>query len=150
RVQVIGIIRSVLGWPAGSYTIVADYLPKREEGTIFPLHQILVELVVTDPDRQKFEQAMDSGSAVFTKTDAFDEGFRRLGLNEEAEKIAEQIDGARTAADVAAASGKDVFNVYKLLEALSVLGLIKKAGGGSAINYDDFASAGTRDPVDAW
>src|SRR5439155_22235808 len=34
RVQVIGILRGVLGWPAGSYTIVADYLPKREEGTI--------------------------------------------------------------------------------------------------------------------
>src|SRR5881398_2088626 len=58
RVQVIGILRGVLGWPAGSYAIVPDYLPKREEGTIFPLQQILVELVVTDQDRQKYEQAM--------------------------------------------------------------------------------------------
>src|SRR5438067_10943764 len=35
RVQVIGIVRSVLGWHEGSYTGVADYLPKREEGTLF-------------------------------------------------------------------------------------------------------------------
>src|SRR5438105_10991844 len=65
RVQVIGILRSVLGWPNGSYTIVADYLPKREEGTIFPLQQILVELVVTDQDRAKFERLMESGAVVF-------------------------------------------------------------------------------------
>src|SRR5512142_1379438 len=33
RVQVIGVIRSITQWPAGSYTIVADYLPKCDEGT---------------------------------------------------------------------------------------------------------------------
>src|SRR3954466_12930596 len=48
RVQVIGIIRSIIGWSTGSYTIVADYLPKREEGTLFPLPQIITELIVTD------------------------------------------------------------------------------------------------------
>src|ERR1041384_2698635 len=44
RIQVIGILRSILGWSTGSFTIVADYLPKREEGTLFPLQQILLEL----------------------------------------------------------------------------------------------------------
>src|SRR6266567_4118292 len=39
RVQVIGVIRSIMGWTSGSYTIVADYLPKREEGTLFSLAQ---------------------------------------------------------------------------------------------------------------
>src|SRR5437016_9077072 len=61
RVQVIGILRSVLSWGGGAYNIVPDYLPKREEGTIFPLNQIVVELIVTDPDRVKYEQAMESG-----------------------------------------------------------------------------------------
>ncbi len=42
RVQVIGILRSVRAWTEGSYAIVSDYLPKREEGTLFPLSQILI------------------------------------------------------------------------------------------------------------
>ena len=127
RVQVIGIIRSILGWQTGSWTIVADYLPKREEGMIFPLSQIILELIVTDPDRPKFERAMESGSAVFHRVDGFEDAFRRLGLNEDAEAITAHLDGVRSAADVASASGKDIFNVYKLLEALRVLGLLERA-----------------------
>jgi hypothetical protein len=129
RVQVIGIIRSILTWQAGSWTIVADYLPKREEGTIFPLAQIILELIVTDPDRAKFERAMESGSAVFHRVEGFDDAFRRLGLNEDAEAITAHLDGVKSASDVASASGKDTFNVYKLLEALRVLGLLKLVGG---------------------
>jgi septal ring-binding cell division protein DamX len=126
RVQVIGILRSIIGWKTGSYTIVADYLPKREEGTLFPLSQIIVELVVTDMDRSKSEQAMESGNAIFEKAPNFDDAFRRLGLNEDAEQIVAQIDGNSTAADVAARSGKDVFNVYKLLEALRLLNMVTR------------------------
>ncbi|MEO6260382.1 MAG: DUF4388 domain-containing protein [Thermoanaerobaculia bacterium] len=126
RVQVIGIIRSTLTWKAGSWTIVDNYLPKREEGTIFPLPQVILELIVTDQDRPKFEQAMESGSSVFHRVDGFDESFRRLGLNEDAEAITAHLDGIRSAADVASASGKDIFNVYKLLEALRVLGLLER------------------------
>jgi hypothetical protein len=127
RVQVIGVLRSIIGWKTGSYTIVADYLPKREEGTLFPLAQIIVELVVTDNDRSKSEQAMDSGNAVFEKAANFDDAFRRLGLNEDAEQIVAQIDGSSTAAEVAGRSGKEVFNVYKLLEALRLLNLLNRA-----------------------
>jgi cytoskeletal protein RodZ len=127
RVQVIGILRSIIGWKSGSYTIVEDYLPKREEGTLFPLAQIIVELVVTDTDRTKSEQAMESGNAIFEKAPNFDDAFRRLGLNEDAEQIVAHIDGDSTAADVAARSGKDIFNVYKLLEALRLLNLVTRA-----------------------
>src|SRR3954469_13723195 len=63
RVQVIGILRSISTWQEGSYTGVADYLPKREEGTLFPLPQVILELIVTDSDRARFEQAMDGGGA---------------------------------------------------------------------------------------
>ncbi|MEA2162888.1 MAG: hypothetical protein QOK37_1015 [Thermoanaerobaculia bacterium] len=127
RVQVIGVIRSIIGWSAGSYTIVADYLPKREEGTLFSLAQIIVELIVTDNDRSKSEQAMESGNAIFEKSPQFDDAFRRLGLNEDAEQIVAQIDGSNSAAEVASKSGKDVFNVYKLLEALRALGLVTRS-----------------------
>ena len=148
RVQVIGIVRSVLGWAAGAYAIVPDYLPKREEGTIFPLTQIVVELIVTDPDRPKYEQATESGGAVFAKTHEFDEGFRKLGLNEDAEEIVAQINGDHTAAEIASVSGKDTFNVYKLLEALRVLGFVEKRDSG--MRFDDFASVGAADAADAW
>lgn len=128
RVQVIGVIRSIIGWSSGSYTIVADYLPKREEGTLFSLAQIIVELIVTDNDRSKSEQAMESGNAIFEKAPQFDDSFRRLGLNEDAEQIVAQIDGSNSAAEVASKSGKDVFNVYKLLEALRALKLVERSG----------------------
>src|SRR5216684_2247521 len=147
RVQVIGILRSIIGWKTGSYTIVADYLPKREEGTLFPLQQIIVELVVTDNDRSKSEQAMESGNAVFEKAPNFDDSFRRLGLNEDAEQIVAQIDGSNTAAEVAAKSGKDTFNVYKLIEALRLLRLVTRIGKPLA-EHEVYAPSTAKDEWD--
>lgn len=126
RVQVVGVIRSIGEWTAGSFTIVADYLPKRDEGTIFSLPQVIVEMVVTDEDRQKFERILESGSAVFSKDPGFPEAFAKLGLNEQADAIVSEVDGARTATEVAAASGQETFNAYKLLHALSLLGLLSR------------------------
>jgi septal ring-binding cell division protein DamX len=152
RIQVIGILRSVRGWQHGSYAIVADYLPKREEGTHFPLHQILIELFVTDQDRSPYERALEGGSAVLEKTEAFDEAFAKLGLNEDAAEIASNIDGKRTAAEVAAVTGKDIFNTYKLLEALRALGLLRKLESSKPEVKDElaFASVGVADAADAW
>src|SRR5438552_9869033 len=93
RVQVIGVIRSIAAWPAGSFKFVSDYLPKREEGTQFPLQPILPEVVVTDQDRQQFDRALDGCRAVFAKSDDFGFAWARLGLNEDAEAIAMMIDG---------------------------------------------------------
>ena len=147
RIQAIGILRSVRGWTNGSYTIVADYLPKREEGTLFPLAQIIVELIVTEQDREPIEKAMDGGAVVFSKCTDFVAAFERLGLNEEAAQIAAQVDGKRTAADIANTSGKDVFNVYKLLEALRALGLLTKAHVKDEFAFD---AAAVSDAADAW
>lgn len=127
RVQLIGILRSIGEWQAGSFTIVADYLPKREEGTAFSLPQIVLELILTDQDRSKYEKALESGSAVFRKSSSFHDSFSALGLNQEAETITARIDGALTAAEIASESGSDAFNVYKLLNALNLLGLVEKA-----------------------
>jgi septal ring-binding cell division protein DamX len=126
RVQVVGVIRSVDAWSAGSFTVVADYLPKRDEGTLFPLPQLLVEVIVTDQDRGRVERAMEGGSAVFVRNEPFDEEFRRLGLNEDADSIVAAVDGQRSAAEVAIASGQDAFNVYKLLHAAATLGLLAR------------------------
>ncbi len=154
RVQVIGVVRSINGWPNGSYTIVSDYLPKREEGTLFPLPQLLVEMIVTEQDRARFERALDGGSATFSKVPGFDAEFERLGLNDEAAKIAGAIDGERNASEVAVASGQDGFNTYKLLHAMSVLGLITRGAtsvtAAAASGEFDFASAGVADASDAW
>lgn len=153
RVQVVGVIRSIAAWTDGSFTIVADYLPKRDEGTLFPLPQVLVELIVTEQDRARFEQLLDGGNAVFTKTGDFDDVWRRLGLNEDAEAIAVEIDGAKTAGEVATASNRDTFNVYKLLHALSILGILSRAPKAQAepqFALDDFATAGVADAADLW
>ena len=154
RIQVIGILRSVKTWDHGQYAIVADYLPKREEGTLFPLQQTLIELYVTDQDRSPYERALEGGSAVLEKTPEFDLAFARLGLNDDASEIASKIDGKRTAAEVAAVTGKDIFNTYKLLEALHALGLLRKLESESKDEVKDdlasFESLGVADAADAW
>jgi septal ring-binding cell division protein DamX len=154
RVQVVGVIRSIAAWTDGSFTIVADYLPKRDEGTLFPLPQVLVELIVTEQDRAQFERALDSGEAVFTKTGDFEEVWRKLGLNEDAEAIAVEIDGTKNATEVATASGRDTFNVYKLLHALATLGVLARAPKPQADSQfsldEDFATAGVADAADVW
>ena len=147
RVQVVGVIRSIGEWADGSFTIVADYLPKRDEGTLFPLPQVLVELIVTEQDRQKFDRAMDAGAAVFSKTGDFGEVFGRLGLNEDADAIVDAIDGTRPAAEVAAASGRDAFNVYKLMQALATLGILSKA---QALHEFSLTEGVAADASDAW
>src|ERR1043166_3997082 len=130
RVQVIGAIRSIASWGGGTYNIVADYLPKREEGTLFALQQLIVELIVTDNDRTKVERALDGGNAVFARSADFDEQFARLSLNEDAEQIVTFVDGSRNAAEVSVESGKDAFNVYKLLLALATIGVLTRSEGG--------------------
>jgi hypothetical protein len=126
RVQVLGIIRSILTWNAGTYEVMSDYLPKREEGTIFALPQIVIELIVTEPDRTRFERLLDSGNATFEREADFATRFQQLDLNQDAEEIAAQIDGTRSAAEVASITGKDAFNVYKLLHALELLGMLHR------------------------
>jgi hypothetical protein len=151
RVQVVGVIRSIGEWTAGTFTIVADYLPKRDEGTIFSLPQVIVEMVVTDEDRQKFERILESGSAVFSKEPGFPEAFAKLGLNEQADAIVSEVDGTRTATEVAAASGQETFNAYKLLHALSLLGLLSRIR--AAVPSSEaltFENAGVADAADAW
>lgn len=153
RVQVVGVIRSIAAWTTGSFTIVADYLPKRDEGTLFPLPQILVELIVTDQDRLKVERALDAGNAVFAKAGDFDTVFRRLGLNEDADAIVAEVDGSKYASEVAAASGKDAFNVYKLLYALATLGILTqnaKPREEPQFSLEDFGGAGVADAADIW
>jgi hypothetical protein len=153
RVQAVGVIRSIAAWTVGSFTIVADYLPKRDEGTLFPLPQVMVELIVTEQDRSRFERALDGGAAVFAKAGDFDDVFRRLGLNEDAEAIAREIDGEKTAAEIATASGRDTFNVYKLLNALATLGILRqdgKAPATSELSIEDMSTAGVADAADVW
>jgi len=152
RVQVVGVIRSIAAWTTGSFTIVADYLPKRDEGTLFPLPQVMVELIVTEQDRQKFDRALTGGSAVLEKAADFQEVFGRLGLNEDAEAIVAEVDGAKSAAEVASASGRDAFNVYKLLHALATLGILTaKPQVTPEFSLDDeFTSAGVADASDMW
>lgn len=147
RVQLIGILRSIGEWQTGSFTIVADYLPKREEGTAFALPQIVLELILTDQDRSKYDKALESGSAVFRKSESFGDSFAALGLNQEAETITARIDGTLSAAEIASESGSDAFNVYKLLNALNLLGLVEKTEKSLEVSL--VAPQGSFDGLDA-
>ena len=62
------------------------------------------------------------------------------------------IDGTHSAAEIASLSGKDAFNVYKLLHALALLGIVKGAGSAEIEQApaDDLAAAGVADASDAW
>jgi hypothetical protein len=132
RVQLVGILRSITTWDSGTYTLVADYLPKREEGPVFQLEQIVLELVLTDGNRAKYDTLLDSGNVVFRPAAVFESRFPRLGLNQEAEAVVRLIDGSRTASEVVSESTSDAFNVYKLMHALHLLGLLDKSAGSFA------------------
>ncbi|MHB0968556.1 MAG: DUF4388 domain-containing protein [Thermoanaerobaculia bacterium] len=124
RVQLVGIIRSLLSWDDGSYTVVHDYLPKREEGTAFSAAQVIVELIVTEDDRTRVDAAFGHGDVILHHTERFNEEYRELDLNADADAIVSQIDGSKTALEIAALTAIDAFTVLKLLHALTVLGLV--------------------------
>lgn len=127
RSQLVGVLRSVLLWEAGSYAIVSDYLPKRQEGTSFLFPQILLEVFLTEPERDRFDEAFQGGETVLERSPHFEKHYDALGLNEEADEICALVDGSRTVAEVAGESAADSFNVLKLLYALEVLGLLTRA-----------------------
>jgi len=124
RAQIVGILRSVLRWTEGSYAIVHDHQPRREEGTAFPFEQIVLELIVTDRDRERVERALAGGTRVLGRTEEFALRYSRLDLNAEADRIVAKVDGERSAAEIAAEATRDEFTVYKLLMALELLGLL--------------------------
>jgi hypothetical protein len=124
RVQLIGMLRSLIRWSEGTYTIVNDYLPKREEGTLFHLPQLVVELIVTDDDRTRVETALSGGRAVPSLAPDAAASYAALGLNEDADTIFATVDGRKSVAEIAASSTMDAFSVYKLLFAFKTLGLI--------------------------
>jgi hypothetical protein len=137
RVQLVGIVRSLLTWDDGSFTIVHDYLPKREEGTAFSAAQVIVELIVTEEDRTRVDAAFGHGDVVLHHTERFNEEYRELDLNADADAIVSQIDGSKTALEIAALTSIDAFTVLKLLHALTVLGLVapEKSQGTHEVSF---------------
>lgn len=125
RVQLVGILRSITSWPDGSFQIVPDYLPKREEGTLFQIPQIVIELIVTETDREQIERALPSDTMI-EKLDDFPSRYAALNLNEEADEIVSNLGSARSVSEVASDSKSDPFSVFKLIHALITLGLIRK------------------------
>ncbi len=125
RLQVIGIVRSVMSWTEGSYTIVSDYLPKREEGTGFSIPQIVIEMLVTETNSARFDDYLQYGTAILHHTDRYETEYRAFNLNEEADKIVAAVNGTRTVSEVATAAGADEFATTKLLYALTRLQILK-------------------------
>ena len=125
RIQVANLLRSLLGWRAGAYALVPDYLPRRSEGTIFATDQIVLEVVLTSQERERVDEVLDGGTKILRKAAGFDERYVALDLNEDADEIVSHIDGVRSASGVAAESSRDAFSVYKLLIGLEAVGLLE-------------------------
>lgn len=132
RTQLVGVIRSVLNWTAGGYSVVSDYLPKRQEGTSFEFPRVLLEVLLTATDRERFDKAFEGGETVLERIPTFESEYSALGLNEEADEICALVDGSCNVRAIAEASPADSFNVVKLLFALEALGLLTRSGEQAA------------------
>lgn len=149
RVQLVGILRSLQEWDAGTYQLVGDYVPRREEGTSFPVPQIIVELLVTSEDRAAAESAMKGGNRVLRVAPGGPEIFENLGLNEDAESVLSLVDGQRSASEIAASTVLDAFSVYKLLHAFETVGVVESGDTDAALTMapiDDDLDWGTPEP----
>ena len=126
RHQIVSVLRSALAGSGWHYTIVPDYVSTRSsEGTHFPVEPLLVELVVTDPDRDRVDQRLSGGEVRLRKAPNFEERYPHLGLNEDADRVAALVDGKRTAAEIASEAGGNGFMNLKLLAALNLLGVVE-------------------------
>lgn len=127
RHQIVEVLRSTIGSEEWHYTVVPDYVSSRTaEGTSFPVAPILIELIVTDPDRKRIDQRLDGGEVRLRKSPTFDARYGSLGLNEDADRVAERVDGRKTATEIAAEAGGNGFMNLKLLAALRLLGLLEE------------------------
>jgi hypothetical protein len=124
RAQLVGAMRSIFEWDDAEFSVIRDYVPKREEGTSFEFPQVFLEVLLTSTNREAVDAALQQGELVLAPTADFAGLYPALNLNEEADEVAELVDGSRTAADIASQARADRFNVYKLLVALRHLGLV--------------------------
>lgn len=147
RHQIVSVLRSALGAEGWHYTVVPDYVSSRSsEGTHFDVEPLLIELVVTDPDRRRIDRRLEGGEVKLRKVPSFDEKYSRLGLNEDADRVAKLVDGKRSAAEIAAEAGGNSFMNLKLLAALHVLGVVEtkpKAQGQLEISFRGGAGEGS-------
>ncbi len=126
RHQIISVLRSALADSEWHYTVVPDYVSSRSsEGTAFAVEPLLIELVVTDPDRARVEKRLAGGEVRLRKSPSFDDRYAGLGLNEDADRVTKLVDGKRTASAIAAEAGGNGFMNLKLLAALHVLGVLE-------------------------
>ncbi|MEO8218749.1 MAG: DUF4388 domain-containing protein [Acidobacteriota bacterium] len=130
RTQLVGVIRSTLGWSEGSYSVVKESdLPKPQNGSSYSFPQVMIEVFLTFPDRSIVER-YTTGTLI--KTSRFDETYSSLQLNEDADQVAGLIDGRRDASQIATASSSERDHVIRLLAALVALGLLDRDVDGTA------------------
>ena len=126
RHQIVEVLRSTIASDGWHFTIVPDYVSSRTtEGTNFQVAPILVELIVTDPDRKRIDQRLDGGEVRLRKSPSFDARYGTLGLNEDADRVIDLVNGKRSATEIASEAGGNGFMNLKLLAALRLLGLLE-------------------------
>lgn len=126
KVQIVGIIHSIIIFEDGEYSMIEGALP---DGVInLPLNtlKIIFDSLVMFKDREWIARQINAPDAVYKKTILFEEGKSKLLSNDELQKIAESIDGEKALNEIAGISNIEDFKTFKLIYALKFLNLIEE------------------------
>jgi len=126
KVQIVGIIHSIIIYENGEYSKIDGPLP---DGVInLPLNtlKIIFDSLVMFKNREWIVKQINAPDAIYKKTILYEEGKSKLLSNEELQKIADSINGEKSVNEIAGLSNVEDFKTFKLIYALKFLNLIEE------------------------
>ena len=123
KMRAIEILSDLLDWLEGDYAFEAGDRPAPSDWTL-PIPRLVLELFLRCRDRTLIEHYLGPTDLPLVRAEDFDREFETFGLTSEAGSVVRLIDGQASAEEVGEAAPADEFAVFKLLAALTTLGLV--------------------------